>query len=47
MRFYFINIPGKCPSTGGYVYDDIRVDMNETGIEMEQDTESDEYSYIF
>ena len=30
MHFYFINIPDKRPSTGGYVFDDIQVTSNST-----------------
>jgi hypothetical protein len=35
MRFYFIQIPDMNPSTGGYIFDDIRYDMSEHGIETE------------
>ena len=36
MKFYFINIPDMTPTTGGYIYDDIRIDMAEHGIEVEK-----------
>ena len=35
MKFYFINIPDMTPSTGGYIFDDIRYGMEEHGIESE------------
>lgn len=36
MKFYFINIPDKTPTTGGYIFDDIKIDMEEHGIEVER-----------
>ena len=33
MHFYFINIPDKRPSTGGYVFDDIQVTSDGTAVE--------------
>lgn len=41
MRFYFINIPNKTPSTGGYIFDDIRISMEEHGIEVEKFVENE------
>lgn len=35
MKFYFINIPDMTPTTGGYIFDDIRIGMEEHGIEVE------------
>ena len=35
MRFYFNNIPDMTPSTGGYVFEDMRISMEEHGIEVE------------
>lgn len=35
MRFYFINIPDMTPTTGGYIFQDIKIDMEENGIETE------------
>lgn len=35
MRFYFIRIPDMTPTTGGYLFEDIRVGMEEHGIETE------------
>ena len=35
MKFYFIRIPDMTPTTGGYIFDDIRVGMEEHGIETE------------
>jgi len=35
MRFYFIRIPDMTPTTGGYIFDDIRIGMQEHGIETE------------
>lgn len=35
MKFYFINIPDMTPSTGGNIFTDIRIDMEEHGIEVE------------
>ena len=36
MKFYFINIPDMTPTTGGYIFDDIRIGMEEHGIEIEK-----------
>ena len=33
MRFYFKKLPNKCPSTGGYVFDDINYSFIETSDE--------------
>jgi len=33
MRFYFKKLPNKCPSTGGYVFDDINYSFVETSDE--------------
>jgi hypothetical protein len=35
MKFYFIRIPDMTPTTGGYIFDDIRLNMEEHGIEIE------------
>lgn len=35
MRFYFIRIPDMTPTTGGYIFDDIKIGMQEHGIETE------------
>jgi type I site-specific restriction endonuclease len=35
MKFYFIRIPDMTPSTGGNIFDDIRISMQEHGIETE------------
>lgn len=35
MKFYFIRIPDMTPTTGGYIFDDIRFGMEEHGIETE------------
>lgn len=35
MKFYFIRIPDMTPSTGGSIFDDIRISMEEHGIETE------------
>lgn len=35
MKFYFIRIPDMTPTTGGYIFDDIRLGMEEHGIETE------------
>lgn len=35
MRFYFIRIPDMTPTTGGYIFDDIKIGMEEHGIETE------------
>ena len=35
MRFYFIRIPDMTPSTGGYLFEDIKIGMEEHGIETE------------
>lgn len=35
MRFYFIRIPDMTPTTGGYIFQDIKIDMAEHGIEVE------------
>lgn len=35
MRFYFIRIPDMTPSTGGYLFEDIKIGMAEHGIETE------------
>ena len=36
MKFYFIRIPDMTPTTGGYIFDDIRIGMEEHGIEVEK-----------
>ena len=36
MKFYFVNIPDMTPTTGGYIFDDIKLDMSEHGIETEK-----------
>ena len=36
MKFYFINIQDMTPTTGGYIFDDIRIGMEEHGIEIEK-----------
>ena len=35
MRFYFIRIPDMTPTTGGYIFDDMKISMEEHGIETE------------
>lgn len=35
MKFYFIRIPDMTPTTGGYIFDDIKIGMEERGIETE------------
>ena len=35
MRFYFIRIPDMTPTTGGYIFDDMKIGMEERGIETE------------
>lgn len=35
LRFYFIRIPDMTPTTGGYLFDDIKIGMQEHGIETE------------
>ena len=35
MRFYFIRIPDMTPTTGGYIFSDIKIGMQEHGIETE------------
>ena len=39
MKFYFNLIPDMTPTTGGYIFDDIRISMQEHGIEVEKTTE--------
>lgn len=36
MKFYFNLIPDMTPTTGGYIFDDIRISMQEHGIEVEK-----------
>ena len=35
MKFYFIRIPDMTPTTGGYIFNDIKIGMEEHGIETE------------
>ena len=35
MRFYFIRIPDMTPTTGGYIFQDMKIGMAEHGIETE------------
>lgn len=41
MKFYFKSIPNMTPSTGGYIFDDIKLDMSEHGIEIEKTSSFD------
>ncbi len=43
MKFYFIRIPDMNPTTGGYLFDDLKLSMEEHGIEIEKPSYDDAF----